>query len=564
LYIDNLVAPGDQDSYTTLLRIIDFFVQKYREDSAFAQRVDASVERILSLKFQQYKTFNLEKIIPDINLLKEVGVSQPVTFELARQAVTLIHPLQTELSQVLPRPPELRERLLFLTDVVTYHQCGQCPAESVLAVDALQNVVMRLYGPRTGGQINAANLASFTLLDLKYYLGDNKENIPQNLDDSLKLADWVVIALLNKDPSRPESEAFRQLLAQRPELLRNKKVVVFAFGSPNTLDATDISKLSAYYALYSKTPPFLEVAARILFQELPPAGAMPVTVSGAGYDLEIALSPDPNQVISLDVDLPPAASATPQGTETATPTLAVTPVGTLSPVPTVKVGDMLPLMTGVIFDHNHNPVPDGTLVNFIFTVPGGDSNISQQITVPTLKGVARASYRIQSSGSLEVRVESAPAFSSKQLRINITSSGVAVTAVTQTQPPPTPTITPTSTSTPTPTQTATPSPTPSPPPRPGTGDWFLSLLVAWGAAAGFFWLGRATSSLRWAVRWGLLAAAGGLLVYTYLAAGLPGGQEVLELNGTGSMVWLTLFGSLAGWLAGFAWQRLDRGPRKRY
>ena len=28
LYIDNLVAPGDPDSYTTLMRIIDFFVQK--------------------------------------------------------------------------------------------------------------------------------------------------------------------------------------------------------------------------------------------------------------------------------------------------------------------------------------------------------------------------------------------------------------------------------------------------------------------------------------------------------------------------------------------------------
>ena len=196
LYIDNLVAPGDQDSYTTLLRIIDFFVQKYREDTAFAQRVDASAERILSLKYSLYKTFNLEKVIPDINLLKEVGVSQADTFELARQAVTLIHPLQTELSQVLPRPPDLRERMLFLTDVINYHQCAQCPAEPVVAVDALQNVVMRLYGPRTGGQINAANLASFSFLDLKYFLDDNKDKIPQNLEDSLKLADWVVVAQL--------------------------------------------------------------------------------------------------------------------------------------------------------------------------------------------------------------------------------------------------------------------------------------------------------------------------------------------------------------------------------
>jgi beta-N-acetylhexosaminidase len=564
LYIDNLVAPGDADSYTTLVRIIDFFVQKYREDTAFAQRVDASVERILSLKLRLFKSFTLENVIPNINLLKEVGVSQPDTFELARQAVTMIHPVQTDLSQVLPRPPDLRERILFLTDVNTFYQCAQCPTEPELAVDALQNVVMRLYGPRTGGQINAANLASFSFLDLKYFLDDNKDKVPVNLADSLNLADWVVVALLDKDPARPESDAFRQLLANRPELLRNKKVVVFAFGSPFTLDATDISKLSAYYALYSKTPPFLEVAARILFQELPPAGALPVSVIGAGYDLSIALSPEPNQVISLELDLPASPSATPQGTQTATPNPALTPAGTLSPVPTVSVGDMLPLRTGIIYDHNHNPVPDGTLVNFIFTVPGGESNVSQQITAPTVNGIARASYRIQSGSSLEVRVVSDPAVTSKQLRINITSSGVAITAVTPTQPPPTATITPTLTSTPTPTETVTPTPTPLPPPRPGPEDWFISLLVAWGAAAVFFFLGRATSSLRWAVRWGLLAAAGGLLVYTYLAAGLPGGQSLLESSGTGILVWLTLFGSLLGWLAGFAWQRLDRGQRNRY
>ena len=164
--------------------------KKYREDTAFAQRVDASVERILTLKYRQFGTFNLEKVIPDINKLTEVGVSQPDAFELARQAVTLIHPNQTDLSQVLPRPPDLRERILFLTDLVSYHQCAQCPAEPVMAVDALQNVVMRLYGPRTGGQINAANLASFSFLDLKYFLDDNKDNIPQNLEDSLNI--WQI------------------------------------------------------------------------------------------------------------------------------------------------------------------------------------------------------------------------------------------------------------------------------------------------------------------------------------------------------------------------------------
>ena len=61
--------------------------------------------------------------------------------------------------------------------------------------------------------------------------------------------------------------AFKRLLSERPGLLRNKKVIVFAFNAPDYLDATDISKLTAYYALYSETPEFVEVAARILFNE---------------------------------------------------------------------------------------------------------------------------------------------------------------------------------------------------------------------------------------------------------------------------------------------------------
>ena len=47
-----------------LSRTLDFFAQKYREDSTFAQRVDASVERILTLKFKLYPEFIPDQIIP--------------------------------------------------------------------------------------------------------------------------------------------------------------------------------------------------------------------------------------------------------------------------------------------------------------------------------------------------------------------------------------------------------------------------------------------------------------------------------------------------------------------
>nr|HMN63166.1 glycoside hydrolase family 3 N-terminal domain-containing protein [Anaerolinea sp.] len=57
LYADDFIASGDPDPATTMSRTLDFFTQKYREDSAFAQRVDSSVERILTLKYKLYPEF---------------------------------------------------------------------------------------------------------------------------------------------------------------------------------------------------------------------------------------------------------------------------------------------------------------------------------------------------------------------------------------------------------------------------------------------------------------------------------------------------------------------------
>ena len=555
LYSDNLTALGDPDSYTTLIKVLDFFVQKYREDPAFAQRVDLSVQRILTLKAQLYGEFNLDAVIPNPTGLTQVGKSPQISFDLARQSVTLIQPVQAELNQVLPRPPDLRERIVVFTDLISYRQCSQCPSQPVLAVDALQNSALQLYGPRAGGQISGMSLSSYSFLELKYYLDASKDKIPPNLEDNLKLADWIWVALLDNNPARPESQAFRQLLSMRPDLLRNKRVVVFAFNAPYYLDSTDLSKISAYYALYSKTPPFVDVAVRILFQELTPGGALPVSVSGAGYDLRVALSPDPAQVISLEVDQP-SATATPQ--VSATVKSGGTPSATSTIIPTVKVGDTLPLRTGVILDHNHNPVPDGTPVRFIFTPAGTESGVVQQISAVTVGGIARTAYRIQSGGSLEIRVVSDPAETSRLLRLNISPSGVVViTAVIPTLPTPSPTSTPTPTPSVTPsvTPTVTPTPTPIPPPEPGTSDWVLALLIAWGAGAAFFWLGRMTGSLRWAVRWGLMAITGGLLAYTYMAAGLPGGRGLLEAVGKSSLLWMTLLGALTGWLVGLGWRR---------
>jgi beta-N-acetylhexosaminidase len=99
-----------------------------------------------------------------------------------------------------------------------------------------------------------------------------------------------------------------RFLSERQDLLREKRIILFSFTAPYHFDATDISKLSAYYALYSKQPAFVDVAARLLYQELTPLGFSPVTIPGTGYDLIEVTSPNPDQVIPLSLDRPPGAT----------------------------------------------------------------------------------------------------------------------------------------------------------------------------------------------------------------------------------------------------------------
>ena len=536
LFADDFIASGDPDPATTMSRTLEFFTQKYREDSAFAQRVDASVERILTLKYKLYPEFIPDQILPAETNLDTIGTAQQVSFDVASRSVTLISPGREELTAVLPRPPQLGERIVFITDTMAGRQCSTCAETPAISVDAIQTEVIRLYGPQAGGQISRNLLTSYSYMDLWRFL-NQQEDVPP-IEEDLALADWVVFGALDISSDRPESQALRQLLAERYDLLRNKRVIVFAFNAPYYLDATDISKLTAYYGLYSKISPFTEVAARVLFQELSPPGALPVSVPGIGYDLITATKPDPNFVISLMVDLPETANA--QTLNTPEPT----------PVPTFKVGDTIPLRTGMILDTNRHMVPDGTPVRFLFTT-GGDTTVAQTIEAVTVNGVARASYRIERAGLLEITATSDPAFNSDRLQLDITGGeSAAITAIVPTSVP-TETPSPTETSTPTITPTITPTPTPQP--KPEFGDWVLALAVALGSSAMGLWLGSSLIHLRWGVRWSLCILLGGLLAYNYVVLELPGSEMVIAQNVTSGIIYITLLGVVLGAAGGGIW-----------
>ncbi len=540
LYVDNFIATGDEDAAASLINTLTFFAQKYREDAAFAKRVDAAVERILTKKMDIYPSLILGAVSPSQNELEGLGQSSQVSFDVAQNAATLISPNAAQLSLAIPDPPGLRDRIVFFTDTLVSRQCSTCIAEYMLPYDGFANAVVRLYGPAAGGQVVQYNLSSFSFEDLTSFLnGANELSAGQQraiLEDALSQADWVVFSMLNVDEDRPESLAIHRLLEERPDLINRKHLITFAFNAPYFLDATDISQMTAYYGLYSKTPAFVDVAARILFGELTPLGSLPVSVPGSGYDLERALSPEPSQVIPLHLDLPDEAPGV--GTEAA------------DVLPMFEENDILPLVTGVIFDRNRHIVPDGTPVDFVFST-GGEGGLVQQIRAVTRDGVARASYQIRSIGLLQIQVRSGDARTSEILLLDISSSGaVAITAIV-------PTVAATeivqSTVEPSPTPEQTPTPVVEENTSPGFINWLVSITLIWGASIGIFFLGQRKLSIIWGLRWGLLAAVGGLLMYIYLSLGFPGSQRTLT-SGMGGILGSVGLGVLAGWLVGWFWQ----------
>lgn len=539
LYTDQILSTNDPDSYTTILNTLQFFANKYREDRAFAQRVDASVSRLLTLKLKLYPDFDFQIVLPQAEDLDNIGNSLEVSFQVAQHAATMISPTAAELSVEIPEPPSQRDKIVFLTDTVGSRQCSTCSEKIELAADEFQKSVLKLYGPDSGGRVAAYNLSSYSFEDLNNLLEGvtvPDEEILQNLENDLRDANWIVFSMLNTQTDRPASLALQHFLASRPDLYGSgKKLIVFALQSPYYLDATDISKLTAYYGLYSRETPFVDVSARILFQEVTPSGALPVSVSGIGYDLISVTAPDPTQIIPLKIDLTQQdAQSTPDPNK----------------APSFQRGDTIPLVTGMIYDHNHNSVPDGTVVRFLFSV-GGESGTLQQIETVTQSGVARATYPIQTSGLLEIRVVSDPAATSDILQLDISPGERAeVTAIV-------PTAVITEAPTPTPTVTELPLPTDLPeilPTQTARGfQWFLSMLVIWGCALVVFYLGWRMISLRWGMRWGLTAAIGGLLSYLYLSSNLADSNLWLQRSNTGAPAALIMIGILAGWGMGWLW-----------
>ena len=564
LYINNLISTGDPDPYTTLISTIDSFVQKYREDSAFARRVDVSVLRILEAKSKIYPNFAFPRMSNEV--VEAHSAAQETTFDVAQAAVTLLSPSAQELDTLLPDPPLWYERMMIFTDVRTISCCDGCPSTTAIGTHALANALVNLYGPQAGGQILQNRINSYSFTQLTEFLDNLETDMAELIESNLKSADWLIFNTLNVSENIPSSAALRRILAERPELLSEKKVIVFALDSPIYLDATEISKVTAYYGLFSKAPAFLDVAARVLMQEYTPSGALPVSLNAVGYDLDIVTAPNPNQVIRLELVMPVEAEQAPAASDEAEEDVGepglegdiifdITPTPAPTPLPSFKVGDLITIRTSPILDHNQNIVPDGTRVRFDFRI-SGEPDITQQFESTTQGGVAFFNYRIESAGGMDVIASSGLATRSETLQINISPEGVmSFFAFTPTPlVSPTPEPTPTATITPTlqPTPTSTPEPLPAS--YPSLGDWAFGVLVMGIGSAltfmiGLLWWG----SSRWGLRSALCALIGGLGAYTYLNLGISGVKDWIQQSGTLYVIEIVVAGLLIGWIAALIW-----------
>jgi beta-N-acetylhexosaminidase len=325
------------DQLRNIRDALGFFRDEYRRDPAFAARVDEAVARTLRLKLSLYPDSKLEavQVYPEA-ALQVCGLGGEVTQRIADQALTLLYPD----ANAVPVPPRRGEKILIFTDARPVRECytEQCQPFAPLSHTAVQEAILRSYGPEGTGQVNPEDIASLTFGQMKAFLaGDQGEPDVAGL---LEEADWLILAQQDLNPVKgPNSDAVQLFLNSPRSTAYEARLVVLAFNAPYYLDTTEISKLDLYLAAYAKADAFVRTTVRALFGELAPQGAPPVNVEGINYDLGRQLAPDPGQTLPLVRIEPPSGASVP---------------------PPVEVR----LLAGPVLDYNGHPVPDGTRVTF--------------------------------------------------------------------------------------------------------------------------------------------------------------------------------------------------------
>ncbi len=574
LLILSQFAPSDdwEDQIANVKSTITFFHERYDSDSSFQTLVDEAVTRILRLKIKLYgSAFRLNAVQPDVDGVGErVGSHQEMLSPIGRDAVTLLFPPSPDL---IPSPPTTEDNIVIFTDSRSGQPCSTCAPTLYVDPLTLQDTIVRLYGPDATGQISPWRMTSFAFDQLDEYLSmppllpsptptGEEEITPTPLplhpiEAALQNADWIIFAMLDPAADPPQSRAVHRFLAERAEALRGPYLVVMAYDAPYYLDATEVSKLSAYYVAYSRIEPFIEASVRAMFGEFAPAGTLPVSVSGINYDLVVQTSPDPEQIITLHYEKISEPTEedqlTPEPTEESAPTVTPTEDGQPTPEPRLAEGDKLRLYTEVIVDHNGHPVPDGASVQFIFAYP--QEGLERSEIATTCCGVAETTVTLDRTGQLNISVQADPVPRAIALQITIQEEGPAIVVpITPTPSPTIPRPTPTPTLNPEPEVENTPQPTSAPgneeePPATrevGTADLTLALLsVLFAGGTGYYIMRSNNEPVSQALRLALWCVIGGLALYVAYVLFPPDTVWLQEQDSVWIAGGIALSGSLA-------------------
>ena len=398
--------------------------------------------------------------------------------QVARDSISLLHPDLAELSAVLPAAPQADDHILIFSDSRLFRECSECTMETMLGPEELRTIITQLYGSAPGatGQIASEQVVGRSFLELAALLDETKlaattvatatatitqtpattatlfplTSSPDNgvvatpvsveetdsesaqsavalsanerLQQYINESNWIIFAMFNVDPEKQAgSEVVKRFLNEQSEQLENKQLIVLALNAPYFLDATEISKLTAYFGVYSKTQPFLESAVRAIFRDYTPIGTPPVSVPGTRFStLQERLQPDPALPLALTI----GSNGEPLVLTAENDEFAAT----------IAAGTVLQLQVNNILDQNGHPVPDNLAVNFKVTYADSAATLPVEPAF-TRNGSAQREITVAEPGRLEIMVSAGAATSGNAVTLKVEPlAGMAASTAGTTAP----------------------------------------------------------------------------------------------------------------------------------
>jgi len=362
--------PGWKDNQLpTIQDSILYMREQYQSDPAFRRRADDAVRHVIQAKLRLYPALQLAQAQVDPSRATALaGQGAAEMQSLAEDALTLIQPpTAQELRARLPRGPQSPEKVLIV-------ECWEdCYPYRIKPRLALHEELLALYGPSGKARLKPEDVSTVSFGELDAYVSKPRDPANASTARAVEDASWILFGLTEYNPdARPASGAVKRFLDSLPLDVRNKNLVGIAYNVPYHLDSTEISKLSAYFAMYGKTQASIDAGYRALFGDIAPKGHSPVSIAGAFYNLSDAVQPDPGQPLSIAV----------YGQDPGH----------------VRDERTIGLVAGPVLDRNGNPVPDGLVVSFTLA-RGGSAAPAATATARTVDGLAAAQLATSGPGA---------------------------------------------------------------------------------------------------------------------------------------------------------------------